>query len=156
MAARNLSKLVPHTTAQLQRLTRIKPVSPSLANQADAFAIPMVFFVSAAQQKAIEKALSRAHVHAELKTRAAKRAAALVHIASRFVESVDRDTPQPPKQGETPRCHVERSAPPPCHVERSEAESRHLRPKGRAARPVPDFSIPARRRRASSRNDKGR
>jgi len=94
-----LAKLLPQTAKQIERLTNLKmPSAPANIN-AKCFANPLVFFVSDKQQERIEKALSlvestvlgtpfggrlTAEPKAEI-TRAAKRAAALTHIAGYFL-----------------------------------------------------------------------
>ena len=80
-----LAKLLPYSERQIQRLARmnsgriprIKPTKPMFAN-------PVVFFLSDAQQKIVEKALLNAREPQNEKTRAAKNAAALTYIAQQF------------------------------------------------------------------------
>ncbi len=83
--SRELAKLLPQTKGQLERLTGRAPLARALRQKTKAFAIPLVFFVSDAQQEAIEKALSQTKEPTAAKTRAAKRAAALTDIATRYV-----------------------------------------------------------------------
>ena len=87
-SARELAKRLPHTRTQLQRLTDLKP--PSLAGRldAEAWAVPMVFFVNRADQRAIEEALALAQPSSN-GTRATRRAAALVHLAKHFVDRAE-------------------------------------------------------------------
>jgi len=82
-----LSKLLPQTKKQIERLGNLKMPSAPARMEARSFANPMVFFLSDAQQRLIEDALSRA---AELKagmTRAQKNASALAHIAEFFLNN---------------------------------------------------------------------
>ncbi|MHC4543518.1 MAG: ParB/RepB/Spo0J family partition protein [Planctomycetota bacterium] len=79
-----LTKLLPQTAKQIERLTHLKkPGAPAKMN-AKCFANPMVFFVNDAQQQQIEKALSLAEGPKVKMTKAARRAAALAHIAQYF------------------------------------------------------------------------
>jgi ParB-like chromosome segregation protein Spo0J len=82
LAARELARLVPQTRGQLERLMARKPPAPRPTRDADAFAVPLVFFVSRDQQRAIEAALAKAPVADEITTRAARRAAALTGLAT--------------------------------------------------------------------------
>ena len=83
--ARDLAKLLPFTSNQIQRLAqmdsgkvaRLRLSKPTLAH-------PIVFFLSDAQKEIIEKALSNARKPQSVKTRAAKNAAALTTIAKQF------------------------------------------------------------------------
>jgi hypothetical protein len=90
MESGELSKLLPQTAKQIERLTNLK--MPSMPAEAKSFSNPMVFFVNDAQQETIENALSLAQESrseivkmAYAKTKAAKRAAALAHIAGDFL-----------------------------------------------------------------------
>lgn len=83
---RKLAKLLPQTRGQLERLLNTRPLSRAMRHKAQTFAIPLVFIVDAAQQRAIEEALSRAVATSEGRTRAAGRAAALAHMAKSFIE----------------------------------------------------------------------
>ena len=86
-AATELAKLLPQTAKQIERLVNLKmPSAPAKIN-AESFAIPLVFFVNDAQQQIVEKALSLAAQNNEEKTKAAKNAAALVHIAQYFIKT---------------------------------------------------------------------
>jgi ParB family transcriptional regulator, chromosome partitioning protein len=81
-----LAKRLPYTTIQLQRLTATTPMKPpKKKNSPNLFAIPMVFYVSAEQQRLIEDALADVEV-IDPKGRSAKRAQALTHIAATFAE----------------------------------------------------------------------
>jgi hypothetical protein len=90
MESGELSKLLPQTAKQIERLTNLK--MPSRPAEAKYFSNPMVFFVNDAQQETIENALSLAQESrgeivkmACAKTKAAKRAAALACIAGEFL-----------------------------------------------------------------------
>jgi len=85
LEAGKLAKLLPQTAKQIERLTDLKrPSAPAQIN-AKCFANPLVFFVNDSQQERIEKALSLAEAPKAKMTRAAKRAAALTHIAGYFL-----------------------------------------------------------------------
>ena len=85
LAASELSKLLPQTRSQIERLINLK--LPSLPAQISCmnFPKPMVFFVSDLQQQIIEKALSAAGGDCNEKTEAAKRSESLVRIAQHFI-----------------------------------------------------------------------
>ena len=84
LAYHELAKLLPQTVKQIERLTRLKkPIAPAKMG-ANSFANPLVFFVDDTQQQQIEKALSLVKEPRAKMTRAAKRAAALAHIAKIF------------------------------------------------------------------------
>lgn len=94
MESNELAKLLPQTAKQIERLINLKiPSRPSETN-ANCFSNPMVFFVNDTQQELIEKALSSAQEPASKKiktaTRAAKRAAALAHIAEKYLSARGR------------------------------------------------------------------
>jgi ParB/RepB/Spo0J family partition protein len=83
MESGELSKLLPQTAKQIERLTNLK--MPSTPAETKSFSNPMVFFVDDTQQEVIEKALSTAQEAGDEKTKAAKRAAALARIAGEFL-----------------------------------------------------------------------
>jgi len=87
-----LAKLLPQTKGQLERLTGRTPLARTRQQQAKAFALPLVFFVSAAQQRTIEQAVSQAAEESKAATRAGKRAAALTDIATRYVTQTANET----------------------------------------------------------------
>jgi ParB/RepB/Spo0J family partition protein len=95
MATQDLARLVPQTRGQLERLIHLKPLSRAVIREADAFAAPVVFFVSKEQQRAIEAALSLAAAGSEASSRTARRAAALTQIASHFVDQIRKENAQP-------------------------------------------------------------
>lgn len=84
-SARELAKLLPQTKGQLERLTGRVSLARAQQQKTKVFAIPVVFFVNHAQQEVIEKALGQAATESTAKTRAAKRAAALTDIVTRYV-----------------------------------------------------------------------
>jgi hypothetical protein len=102
MESGKLSKLLPQTAKQIERLTNLKmppflPPARGRGAEAKCFSNPMVFFVNDSQQEVIEKALSSAEGARSEKTnatprstRAARRAAALAHIAGEFLSATDR------------------------------------------------------------------
>jgi ParB-like chromosome segregation protein Spo0J len=81
----DLEKLLPYTARQIHRLAHLhsaripqtKPARPTYAN-------PVVFFLTDAQLEIVEKALSNVREPQGEKTRAAKKAVALTHIAQQF------------------------------------------------------------------------
>ena len=82
--AGKLAKLLPQTARQIERLTNFKmPSAPAKIN-AKCFVNPLIFFVNDSQQERIEKALSLVEEPKAEMTKAAKRAAALTHIAGYF------------------------------------------------------------------------
>lgn len=87
IGVRKLAQWLPQTSGQLERLAGItSPVRPSPPKQS-VFAVPMVFFVDQAQEHGIEEAIARAAAGlSDGQTRAARRAAALVFIARRFLD----------------------------------------------------------------------
>lgn len=89
-SCRELARLLPATKGQLERLTGRVPLARAQQRKTKAFAIPVVFFVTEAQQERIEQALSQAAIPAEATTRAARRAAALTHIATQSVNHLER------------------------------------------------------------------
>jgi len=95
MTADKLAKLLPQTAKQIERLTSMLDsrcsmpaacVSQIGTRKSKSLANPMVFFVSDQQQQTIEKALSLATEKQNEKTKAAKSAAALTHIAEYFLD----------------------------------------------------------------------
>jgi len=83
--AAELSKLLPQTAKQIERLINLKrPSTPAKVN-ANCFANPLVFFVNDMQKQIIENALSLVEEPKSKMTKAAKRTAALVHISVYFL-----------------------------------------------------------------------
>jgi len=85
MATGELAKLLPQTAKQIERLTNLKRPSAPAKMNAKCFANPLVFFVNDKQQQQIEKALSLVEEPKTKMTKAAKRAAALTHMAGYFL-----------------------------------------------------------------------
>ena len=95
MTARDLAKLLPHSARQIRRLVQIRSggmVCTQAMNSVrdkparSVFANPQVFFLSDAQQQIVEAALSLARGGRSEKTKAARNAAALAHVAQDFIE----------------------------------------------------------------------
>ena len=91
MGTAQLTKLLPQTAKQIERLTNLKlPIAPIKA-QAEQFAIPIVFFVTKQQQEIIENAIEAAAFSEQRTadrtqmTKAQRRAAAITEIASKFL-----------------------------------------------------------------------
>jgi len=94
LAAGELSKLLPQTAKQIERLTNLKMPRKPAKMPTKLFAIPVVFFLNDNQQRIVEKALSLVEEKGfldsrlrgnDIKTKAAKSAAALTHIAQYFI-----------------------------------------------------------------------
>ena len=85
--ARELAKLLPFTSSQIEKLKNLKvPAAPAEVG-AKSFAVPVVFFLSAAQQQIVAEAMASTAVSNE-KTRAARNAAALTKMAQCFIEGL--------------------------------------------------------------------
>jgi ParB family chromosome partitioning protein len=98
--ADELSKLLPQTAKQIERLTNLKMPSMPAKTIAKCFSNPMVFFVNDTQQETIEEALSSAQELGDEKTKAAKRAAALAYIAGEFLNQQRRLTAESAENAE--------------------------------------------------------
>jgi ParB-like chromosome segregation protein Spo0J len=85
MHAREMAKLLPFTRSQIEKLRSIKIPSPPAKIDVKSFAVPMVFFLSDAQQQIVEQALSLAGKTLAEKTKAARNAAALTEMAQCFI-----------------------------------------------------------------------
>jgi len=81
-----MADLLPQTRGQIERLTQARRLSQARRGKAPAFAIPVVFFVSEAQQSAVEEALAAVTAASTASTKAAKRAAALTQIARQYLD----------------------------------------------------------------------
>ena len=95
LPARKLARLLPQTCGQIERLLATRPPTPRVHAKSALFAIPLVFFVNESQQRTIEEALSRSPESGEAATRAARRAAALAHLARHFLDGQTADRPAP-------------------------------------------------------------
>jgi hypothetical protein len=95
-----LARLLPQTLGQLERLVG-GCVTPRVKQpQADAFAVPLVFFVDEMQQRTIEEALSAMMASSDAATRAGRRAAALMQIARSFLSRQTAPCPVDPSRQE--------------------------------------------------------
>lgn len=92
MKAEHLSKLLPQTAKQIERLSSFKPPAGPVQANEKIFANPLVFFADDAGQHIIEQAISLASKPGSKMTRAAKRSAALVQIARFFIDNSDIKT----------------------------------------------------------------
>ena len=90
MNAREMSKLLPYTRAQIEKLRDIKVPAVPAKVDAESFAVPVVFFLSAEQQQVITKALASTP-QSNKKTKAARNAAALTEIAECFIRKENND-----------------------------------------------------------------
>jgi ParB/RepB/Spo0J family partition protein len=94
---RELAQLLPQTRGQLERLTGARPLpGAGRASKSNAFATPMVFFVSDEQHAAIESALTALAEQSNEPTKAARRAAALTQIARTAHAGANNHSPLPP------------------------------------------------------------
>ena len=94
MPIHHLAKLLPSTRGQLERLMARRPLSQAARQDANAVAVPLVFFVDEAQRSNVEDALSAAGGR-DAQTRAVRRAAALAQIARRFLDETGTGTDEP-------------------------------------------------------------
>ncbi len=104
LATSKLTKLLPQTAKQIERLTNLKRPEAPAKITANSFANPLVFFLNDKQQQIVENALSLADKNKKEKTKAAKRAAALTHIAQYFLnnsKNMDKITGQTTSQKAT-------------------------------------------------------
>lgn len=85
MASGQLAKLLPYKRKQIERLVNLKRPTVPAVKEAGSFVTALVFFVSDAQRQGIEDALSLVKEPKSKMTNAAKRAAALTHIAGYFL-----------------------------------------------------------------------
>jgi len=87
LASSELSKLLPQTKRQIERLVNLKrPCAPAKIS-AKPFAKAMVFFLNDTQQRIVEKALTLVEESQGEKTKAAKKAASLAYIAQHFLNN---------------------------------------------------------------------
>jgi ParB/RepB/Spo0J family partition protein len=80
----DLAKILPQTAKQIERLTNLKLDLVPVKFDAETFAVPLVFFVTAEQNKIIEQALSEVNTLSG-QTKAQCRAAAITEIAKHFL-----------------------------------------------------------------------
>jgi ParB/RepB/Spo0J family partition protein len=90
----DLAKILPQTAKQIERLTNLKLDLVPVKFDAEMFAVPLVFFVTAEQNKIIEQALSEVNTSSG-QTKAQRRAAAITEIANQFLR--------------IQRCHTEKT-----------------------------------------------
>ncbi|MCX5647001.1 MAG: ParB/RepB/Spo0J family partition protein [Phycisphaerae bacterium] len=84
---RQLARLLPQTRGQLDRLVNAKPLARGPSGKPGTFVKPMVFFVDATQEHAIEEAISQTATGLpDGQTRALGRAAALTCVARCFLD----------------------------------------------------------------------
>ena len=90
--SRELSKLLPQSAAQINRLTGMKmPKVPAKA-ASENLPNPVVFFLNDKQQQIVEEALSlAAHPGDVTQTKAASKAAALTTIARHFINTTNQE-----------------------------------------------------------------
>ncbi len=91
-----LSKILPRTAKQIDRLCDLKLTGVIKKADAEQFAIPLVFFVTKQQQEIVEKAIAeispQLYVGGSYKqTKAQRRAAAIAKIAEHFLERPQQD-----------------------------------------------------------------
>jgi ParB-like chromosome segregation protein Spo0J len=89
MHTREMAKLLPFTRSQIEKLKNIMVPSAPASIDVKSFAVPMVFFLSAEQQRIIAKALASTPAGNE-KSRAARNAAALAKIAQCFIKESNK------------------------------------------------------------------
>jgi ParB-like chromosome segregation protein Spo0J len=87
MNAREMSKLLPFTRSQIEKLKHIKIPSAPAKIDVKSFAVPMVFFLSGTQQQTVKQAMSLASESRVEKTKAARNAAALTKMAQYFIKN---------------------------------------------------------------------
>jgi ParB-like chromosome segregation protein Spo0J len=89
MHTREMAKLLPFTRSRIEKLKNIKIPSAPARIDVKSFSVPMVFFVSAEQQRIVAKALASTPDGSE-KTRAARNATALTTIAQCFIKESNK------------------------------------------------------------------
>lgn len=85
METAEFAKFLPQSAKQIERLLNLKRPRAPVKADARSFAEAMVFFVSDEQKKTIEEAISSAPEGQAEISKAARRAAALTHIAEYFL-----------------------------------------------------------------------
>lgn len=86
MFAREMSKLLPFTRSQIEKLRSLKVPSAPAKIDVKSFAVPMVFFLSAEQQQLVSEAMASVKGNRSEKTKAARNAAALTEMAQCFIK----------------------------------------------------------------------
>jgi len=91
MPAREMSKLLPYTCSQIEKLRSLKVPSAPAKIDAKSFAVPMVFFLNAEQQQLVSEAMASVKDNQSEKTKAARNAAALTQMAKCFIRKDHKD-----------------------------------------------------------------
>jgi hypothetical protein len=86
MPAIELAKILPATSKQIEQLTSLKLTAERCPLNAGPFAIPLVFFVTAEQNRIVEEALSKIPAQPGL-AKSQRRSAAITEIASQFLRA---------------------------------------------------------------------
>jgi len=86
MSAREMAKLLPYTRSQIEKLKSIKILSAPANVDVKSFAVPMVFFLNAEQQRLVSEAMASVKDGQNEKTKAARNAAALTRMAQSFIK----------------------------------------------------------------------
>jgi len=81
-----LAKLLPNTAKQIEQLTNLKLNAVRCPLPVEQFAVPLVFFVTAEQNKTIAEALSKIPAQPD-QTKTQQRAEAITEIASQFLRT---------------------------------------------------------------------
>jgi hypothetical protein len=97
--ASEVSKLVPQSAKQIERLVNLKGPRAAAKVRARRFANPVVFFVTDEQQRIVEDALLSASKGAGEKHKASKRAVGLMRIAEYFINSRSSESKEGQKNG---------------------------------------------------------
>jgi ParB-like chromosome segregation protein Spo0J len=90
MEAREMTKLLPFTRSQIEKLKNIKVPSALTNIKVENFAVPMVFFLNADQQRVVAQALASVRDSQKEITKAAWNAWALTEIAKCFIRDRNR------------------------------------------------------------------
>jgi hypothetical protein len=90
LGSAQLARIIPQTRRQIEQLTNLKLKDVPVKADAESFAVPIVFFVSAEQSEIIESALSKVTPNPG-QTRAQQRAAALAEIAGQYLHKQGED-----------------------------------------------------------------
>jgi ParB-like chromosome segregation protein Spo0J len=88
---RDLSKLIPQTQQQIERLLAAKRLPRPTPQPAAPFATAIAFFLNETQRPIVEQALSLAMEQTDAESQAARRAAALTRMAQTFISHEARE-----------------------------------------------------------------
>lgn len=91
MSAREMAKLLTYTRSQIEKLKSIKVPSAPAKVDVKSFAVPMVFFLNAEQQRLVSEAMASVKDCQNKKTKAARNAAALTQMAQSFIRKDHKD-----------------------------------------------------------------